>query len=461
MALVAFASVRRGKRGEELSKQHSRHQAVSPPGDEAATEQRLTMREQQCVGLLAEGLAAGEIAFRLELKKVTVDLHIRNAKRKLRSRTREQAVAVAIRQTEETYRKIFDSATDAMIICDQKGTILDVNGAATALFGYSLAELVDRKTHIGRLVAAAGNFAIEVTRIESAERKRSGELFDAEVTFSSFRRGADTHYLAVVRDVTRQKAAERALREVNARLVVVLDSTEDAIFMKDRQFRFTHVNRAMLEFNEASLGDMLGRTDEDFILSEEIETVRATDRAALAGQTVRAEYTVTLAGRQRDVEVVKVPVRDDEGTVIGICGVSREIGQRKKAESRLRLRTDSLMALLDNLPEAATLKDTDGRLVFANRHYRRQRGLKDNEHIGRTGHEIYPPELADEIRAQEQIILRTQRPKLFSVERTYPEVGTRRLMVLRFPIVAASGDIVGIGSMSLDTTDLPVGSTKS
>jgi PAS domain S-box-containing protein len=440
---------------------HHLGQIVSQPGDEEANSQRLTAREQQCVGLLAEGLGAGEIAFRLGLKKVTVDLHIRNAKRKLRSRTREQAVAIAIRQAEEKYRKVFNSATDAMFIFDEKGTILDANGAAAELYGYSLAELVDRKLHIGRLVAAAGEFALDATRVDSTERKRSGEPFIAEVSFSSFQHGGNTQNLAVVRDVTRTRAAKQALREVNARLTAVLDSTEDGIFMKDRQFRFTHVNRAMLEFNEARLEDMLGRTDDDFIRPEEIETIRASDRAVLAGQTVRAEYSVTVAGRLREVEVVKVPVRDDEGNVIGICGVSREIGQRKMEKTRLQLRTETLMALLDNLPEAVTLKDADGRMIFCNRQYRRHHGLKDNEHVGRAVHEIYPPHVADEIKAQEQIVVRSRRPKLFSVERPHPEEGTRRLIVLRFPILTASGDIVGIGSMSLDTSDLTGVSTTT
>lgn len=56
----------------------------------------LTSRELQCLELLARGLRSEAIAHELGVKRVTIDLHIANAKRKMGASTREHAVALAV-----------------------------------------------------------------------------------------------------------------------------------------------------------------------------------------------------------------------------------------------------------------------------------------------------------------------------------------------------------------------------
>ena len=66
--------------------------AVEPPG-----EARLTERERECLVWLAQGLRTDQIADRMSIRPVTVDMHMRNARTRLGARTREQALAIAIR----------------------------------------------------------------------------------------------------------------------------------------------------------------------------------------------------------------------------------------------------------------------------------------------------------------------------------------------------------------------------
>jgi DNA-binding CsgD family transcriptional regulator len=62
----------------------------------AKTLLQLTERELQCLGFLASGHRRDQIAQRLGIKSVTVDLHVRNARLKLGAKTREQAIAKAV-----------------------------------------------------------------------------------------------------------------------------------------------------------------------------------------------------------------------------------------------------------------------------------------------------------------------------------------------------------------------------
>lgn len=65
------------------------------PGDK---ESSLTAREVEILSALSSGLKAAEIAEKFEITVPTVALHLKNARRKLGARTREHAVAVAIRK---------------------------------------------------------------------------------------------------------------------------------------------------------------------------------------------------------------------------------------------------------------------------------------------------------------------------------------------------------------------------
>lgn len=58
----------------------------------------LTPRELQCIEALASGLSNGDIAKELQISLATVALHLGNARRKLGAKTREQAVALAVKR---------------------------------------------------------------------------------------------------------------------------------------------------------------------------------------------------------------------------------------------------------------------------------------------------------------------------------------------------------------------------
>ena len=67
-----------------------------PTGVQYENNDGLTRRERECLPLLTQGLRSEEITKRLNIAKVTVDLHVSNAKNKLNAATREQAVAIIV-----------------------------------------------------------------------------------------------------------------------------------------------------------------------------------------------------------------------------------------------------------------------------------------------------------------------------------------------------------------------------
>ena len=91
-------------------------------------------------------------------------------------------------------------------------------------------------------------------------------------------------------------------------------------------------NRRFESFLGAAEADIVGKTDYDFIDAELADLFRAHDRAAVAagGPTVNEEEIVFAEDGHREIlETIKTPVYADDGALIGVLGVGRDVTERK------------------------------------------------------------------------------------------------------------------------------------
>jgi DNA-binding NtrC family response regulator len=77
------------------------------------------------------------------------------------------------------------------------------------------------------------------------------------------------------------------------------------------------------------LSEILGRRAKDFLGEETGELIRDSDSRVLKGQSVENEYTGSVQGVLRTVHEIRVPLKNISGEVVGICGISREVTERK------------------------------------------------------------------------------------------------------------------------------------
>ena len=117
----------------------------------------------------------------------------------------------------------------------------------------------------------------------------------------------------------------------------LVDSIPDLIFHKDTSFRFMGCNRAFSRYVGRSEADIVGRTDGDFLPEEQARMFLESDEECLRlNATRRFEHVVTSGnGEKRHFETIKTPYRDDEGNVIGLIGISRDVTERKEEEQRI------------------------------------------------------------------------------------------------------------------------------
>ncbi len=142
--------------------------------------------------------------------------------------TERRRMEEALRNSEEQFRSVAETANDAIITVNSKGDVVMWNRRAETMFGYSVDEMLDkslalimperfREDHekgIARVVSTGLTKLIGKT-VEIVGLKRDGSEFPIELSLSSWSTNEESFFTAVVRDITERKKAEEALRELD------------------------------------------------------------------------------------------------------------------------------------------------------------------------------------------------------------------------------------------------------
>ena len=148
-------------------------------------------------------------------------------------------------------------------------------------------------------------------------------------------------------EIAERKRTEEALRESEERFRTIFETAQDSIFIKDRASRYTQVNPAMERLFGFPASRLVGRTDEDIFGKEAAAHIREMDTYVLCGEVVEEEDTRPVGGVPTTFHVIKVPMRNSSGEVIGLCGIARDITERKRAEEALREYSERLEEMVE------------------------------------------------------------------------------------------------------------------
>ena len=127
------------------------------------------------------------------------------------------------------------------------------------------------------------------------------------------------------------------LEQQKSLMTDVIGGTNDAIFVKDSAGRYLMANNEVRRVFGKPLEEIIGRDDTHFFPPEEADLILSGDREimSMAGPVTREEHVTTVDGR-RTYLATKGPIRDGQGKVIGLFGISRDITDQKKLEDQLR-----------------------------------------------------------------------------------------------------------------------------
>jgi PAS domain S-box-containing protein len=142
--------------------------------------------------------------------------------------------------------------------------------------------------------------------------------------------------IGMVYDITERKVAEEALKKSEEHFRAIFETAQDCIFIKDRALNYVLVNPAMEYVLGRPASEMIGMSDGELFGEEAEQRIREVDCRVLDGETSEDEYTLSINGAPTTLHVVKVPMHDASGEIIGICGIARDISQTRQLEAHVR-----------------------------------------------------------------------------------------------------------------------------
>ncbi len=286
----------------------------------------------------------------------------------------------ALRESEEKYRNLAENANEAIFVA-QDGIIRYINPKSTEIAGYTREEFISHsflefihpedqqmvvERHLQRLageVPASYSYVFRVVTKDGAVKWV--ELKGVRIDWEG--KPATLNFLD---DITARRAAEEALLASEGRFRALFDSIEDFVFIKDTDRRYTLVNAFFRKRFGIQIDAFLGRKDAEIGIFESLpdtqEIIADTDTRVLAGESVEYELTHRIQGTSLTFHVIKTPIRDERGTVEGICGLSRDVTERRRIEESLRISEENYRHIFEHAAEGIFQSTPDGRYLQMN-----------------------------------------------------------------------------------------------
>lgn len=267
----------------------------------------------------------------------------------VRDVTERNRTSMALRESEERFRAIWDSSVDGMRLCDTSGCIVAVNSAYCAVVGKTSEELVGQP--LTAAYAVAGHAQVRQLFIDNASARKVEKYIEKELALlsgdkrwfavsNSLLNAADgrSFVLSIFRDIGERKQAELALADSEKRFRAIVERSPDAMCVY-RDSKIIYVNPAAVTMVGAQSAEQLvGRSILDLIHADSRKLVIGRLKQIADGDT---QDTLTeLRFRMLDGTAIDVEAR---GTSIIYAGLPadhvslRDITAAKQAEAALRM----------------------------------------------------------------------------------------------------------------------------
>ena len=280
-------------------------------------------------------------------------------------------------------------------------------------------------------------------------RKTKAQLVDELESF-------EQRAAATPEDNSELQRREQELAEKEAQLRVALDNMPGGMMLVDRDLNSVLLNPQYSELHDypdgllkvggsmldelryqADRGDF-GPGDKDDLIEEVVANYQS-------GEVVSYERAITSSGRTLQFNVAPTP----EG---GYVTIATDITAHKRAEQALRENQQLLDTILDHMPMTIYVRNLDGRFMLINRQYEALHETTKAGVLGKTLHEVFPKELADDYATLDPEVALQRR--VLEREETHQLVdGEHIMVVVKFPIFDLSGEVVAVGGIDLDITE--------
>lgn len=264
-------------------------------------------------------------------------------------------VEETLRESEEKYRSVMEASGEPIVVYDNEGRVLYLNPAFTRVFGWTLEELIGRKTdyvpdenwpETAAAMAEVYSNPTGYTSFESRRLTKNREILEVIVSASVYRDrdGDPIGMIANLRDITARKRIEEALRESEERYRTVMEASGEPLVVYDNEGRVVFFNPAFTRVFGWTLEELIGKKT-DYTPEENWPETRAAIEEVFNsddGYVTFESRRFTKDGAVLDLIISASVYRDRDGHPIGMIANLRDITARKRAEEALQKAHDEL-----------------------------------------------------------------------------------------------------------------------
>ncbi len=398
--------------------------------------------------------------------------------RKRAEAVRQEAEEV-LREAEARYSAVVEQSRDGIVII-QDNLCQFVNQALADMLGYAREEVENspfinylapesRELVAGRVKARlAGE---EVPPVYEAKLlRKDGTTFEAELSAGVIQYRGQVADVGVIRDISRRKWAEEAVRESRQMLQLIMDNIPQSIFWKNKELIYLGCNQNFArDAGLDSADEVIGKTDYEMPWLDQAELYRADDRRVMeAGEPVLnyEEPQTTPAGNQIWLRTSKVPLHDAGGNVMAVLGMYEDVTERKQIEVARQESEQRLADIIDFLPTPTFVIDREGNVMAWNQAIAEVTGVKAEDILGKGNYEyalpfygerrpllidlVFEPE--EEV-TQKYMNVRREGNSLVAENRVFPRGIERHYLLSAAPLYDAQGNLVGAIENFRDITE--------
>ncbi len=380
---------------------------------------------------------------------------------------RKQAEA-AREEAERSYRLLAENTTDVVAIFDLDLNLVWVSPSIEKQTGYTPDEMkkmppletmtpesIERVMEIynrGKQRYEQGREVSDQFEMEAEVYRKDGSTFWVDIRYRLIRddNGNPSYILMQGRDITEHRKADEALRESEERYRLMAENTSDCIWMMNPDMRIT--------YQSPSTERVFGYTAEEWeavgfrgwVHPDYIGEVVSTLKGLQAGD-IRDSVTLTIQAQHKSghffwMEICASPIRNPDGRVAGIVGVSRDVTERKEAEEAVQSLKTQIEFILGATKTGLDIVDADFNLVYVDSEWQKALG----DYKGRKCYEYFAGRLNPCPGCGVPRALETK--QMVVSDQRLPKEGDRAIQVTTIPFVNEQGEWLA-AEINVDVTE--------
>jgi len=302
-------------------------------------------------------------------------------------------------EKEEKFRIYIQNSPTAVFVVNGEGRYTYVNESGMKLLGYNLNELVQKSISD---ISKEGKISIfkrikkerKINGTETEWKRKDGSLVSVLVDAVKV---SDDEIIAFAKDISEIKETEAKLEFQKYRAQHYLDVAGVMILALDKKGNIILANKKCAEILEYDESDLPGKNwFDNFIpkkMNKEIKNVfSSVMKEGMANQEFYKNSVVSRSGEEKIIAWYNSLLKDEKGNTIGILSSGEDVTEKEKAETELKHLFKSMISAFVLFESVFDKKGNfvSYRFLYVNDAYENITGVKNDEVLGKTVHEVWP-----------------------------------------------------------------------